>query len=103
MYEHCFFKLLEAMRKEKRKLELHLTSFVGHSIWHLGVISFQLTLREHQACAKNMQMIGFTIIQSPSTYNIIFGRSSTKKHQSNRVHNIWPNQVQDLGMIHNYL
>lgn len=81
MYEHCFSKLTEVMRKERKEPKLHLTSFTRHLVWPLGVASLPLTLMDHQTHVKNTQTRDFTIIQSPSPYNIIFGRSVMKRFE----------------------
>lgn len=43
----------EAMRKDRKECESHLTSFVGNSVWPLGVVSLPLTLQGHETCVKN--------------------------------------------------
>lgn len=82
MYDYCYSKLPETMRKMLKQPEGHLTSFAGQSVWPLGILSVPLTFWDHHTQPRNTQMIDFTIILSELPYNIIFGRSTMKKFEA---------------------
>lgn len=82
MYDHCFSKLSDVLRKKLRQIDAHLISFTEHLVWTFGILSFPLTLDDHHIQGKNTEMLDFMIIQLSSAYNRILGRSAMNKFEA---------------------
>ncbi|GKF44271.1 reverse transcriptase domain-containing protein, partial [Tanacetum coccineum] len=80
MYEHCFSRLRQEIKKQLIPATILLIGFSGEVIWPIGQIQLLVTIRdeEHSASA----LINFVVVRSLSPYNGIIGRPGVRKLQA---------------------
>ncbi|GJX53504.1 reverse transcriptase domain-containing protein [Tanacetum coccineum] len=79
LYEHCFSRLRQEIRKQLIPATTSLIGFSGEIIWPIGQIQLLVKIgdEEHSASA----WMNFMVVRSSSPYNGIIGRPGVKKLQ----------------------
>ncbi|GJZ82363.1 hypothetical protein Tco_0647536, partial [Tanacetum coccineum] len=77
LYEHCFSRLRQEIKKQLVPATTPLIGFSGEIIWPIGHIQLLVTIGdgEHSASA----WMNFVVVRSPSPYNGIIRRPGVKK------------------------
>lgn len=79
MYKHFFKQLPGHMQAKASPHESQLVNFVGHNVWLEGIIMLALTIIDYPQGRSSTQLIRFFIINAPSPYNVICGRTTMHK------------------------
>ncbi|XP_076936980.1 uncharacterized protein LOC143604358 [Bidens hawaiensis] len=76
MYEHCFVRLQREIRSRLEEDVCPLMGFSGEVVEPLGSLMLPLTLRDGER--TRTVNLRFSMVQSPSKYNVILGRPGMK-------------------------
>ena len=77
MYEHCFNNLCPSIQSKLKKSSSPLVGFSGEVIQPLGKIELDVCFGDHGLFRK--AKMKFSVIRSPSPYNIILGRTGLRE------------------------
>ncbi|GJX77201.1 reverse transcriptase domain-containing protein [Tanacetum coccineum] len=76
MFEHCFENLSPAIRSRLRSTQINLVGFAGGVVKPLGKIELEVVFDD--GGLFRTVMINLTVVQAPSPYNVIFGRTGLR-------------------------
>ncbi|GKD40317.1 reverse transcriptase domain-containing protein [Tanacetum coccineum] len=77
MYEHCFNMLYPSIRGRLTKTQTTMSGFSGEQVKPLGKIKLDVCFGGDGLCRR--AIMKFTVIPTPSPYNIILGRPGLKQ------------------------
>ena len=76
MYEHCFRNLDASIREKLEETNTSLIGFSGETHRPLGKIELEVKFGDNGLFRKTIMK--FCVVQSPSPYNVILGRTGLK-------------------------
>ena len=77
MYEHCFNNLSNDIRDRLKETTTSLVGFSGETSKPLGKIELEVCFGDHGMYRR--PMMSFCVVNSPSPYNVILGRTGLKE------------------------
>ncbi|GJS57276.1 reverse transcriptase domain-containing protein [Tanacetum coccineum] len=90
MFQHCFENLSPAMKSRLKSIQTDLVGFTRDVVKPLGMVELEVVFRDGGLFRR--VTMNFTVIRSPSSYNIILGRTGLKTLQAvlSTIHSMEP-------------
>nr|GEY94983.1 reverse transcriptase domain-containing protein [Tanacetum cinerariifolium] len=91
MFEHCFNMLHPSIRSRLVETQTTVSGFSGEQVKPLGKIELDVCFGRSGRCRR--AILKFTIIPTPSRYNIILGRPGFETTQGRPIHHPWHDEI----------